>query len=84
MVYLIRIESLPASVRLRNTMIKAGIETLGDVFAMTVSEILEIKNFGLTTLEELNYILEDLNFSFLGKHDFKPELESWYSNFGDL
>lgn len=81
MVYLIRIESLPASVRLRNTLLKAGIDTLGDVFAMTVSEILEIKNFGLTTLEELNYILEDLNFSFLGK---RPELESWNSNLVDL
>lgn len=81
MVYLIRIETLPASVRLRNTLFKAGIETLGDVFAMTVSEILEIKNFGHTTLEELNYILEDLNFSFLGK---RPELESWHSNLGDL
>lgn len=81
MVYLIRIETLPASVRLRNTLLKAGIDTLGDVFAMTVSEILEIKNFGLTTLEELNYILEDLNFSFLGK---RPELESWNSNLVDL
>jgi hypothetical protein len=84
MVYLIKIESLPASVRLRNTMLKAGIETLGDVFAMTITEILAIKNFGLTTLDELDYILKNLGFSFLGKNEFHQEFNSWYENEGDL
>ena len=67
MVYLIRIENLPATVRLRNVFLKAGIETLGDIFAMTIEEIRDIHHFGETTLLELHYILAGLGFSFLGR-----------------
>ena len=75
MIGIIKIENLPASVRLRNVCYKAGIDTVGDLLDMTTEEILSIKNFGLTTLIELHYILSDLGFSFLSNEEYNSENE---------
>jgi DNA-directed RNA polymerase alpha subunit len=68
-VHFIKIESLPATVRLRNVWIKANIYTVGDLLDMTTEEILNIKNFGDTTMLELDLILWDLSFSFLSTEE---------------
>ncbi len=69
MIRMIQIESLPASVRLINVCIRAGIYTVGDLLDMTTEEILSIKNFGDTTMLELDYILQDFGFSFLSTQE---------------
>ena len=69
MIHSIKIETLPSSVRLRNVCYKAGIDTIGDLFTMTTAEILAIRNFGDTTMIELDYILNDLGFSFLSTEE---------------
>lgn len=71
MVYMIRIERLPASVRLRNVCIKAGIYTVGELLDMTTEEILSIKNFGVTTLIELYFILSNCGFFFLSTEEME-------------
>ena len=69
MIHTIKIECLPASVRLRNVCYKAGVDTVGDLLTMTTEEILSIRNFGDTTMIELDYILHNLNFSFLSTEE---------------
>jgi hypothetical protein len=69
MIGIIKIENLPASVRLRNVCCKAGIYTIGDLLDMTTEEILNIKNFGVTTMMELDLILWDFSFSFLSTEE---------------
>ena len=69
MIHTIKIECLPASVRLRNVCYKAGVDTVGDLLTMTTEEILSIRNFGDTTVIELDHILNDLGFSFLSTEE---------------
>ena len=78
MIGIIKIENLPASVRLRNVCCKAGIDTVGQLIDMTTEEILCIKNFGVTTLIELHIILSDCDFFILSAEEmetFCPEIE---------
>jgi len=69
MIHAVKIECLPASVRLRNICYKAGVDTVGDLMDMTTEEILSIRNFGDTTMFELDHILHDLGFSFLSTEE---------------
>lgn len=73
MIHTIKIECLPASVRLRNVCHKAGVDTVGDLLTMTTTEILSIKNFGRTTLRELHNILSDCGFTLLSSKEIQED-----------
>jgi DNA-directed RNA polymerase subunit alpha len=47
------ISDLNLSVRARKCMSKLGIQTLGDLIARTGDELMECKNFGVTSLNEV-------------------------------
>lgn len=55
------IGDLNLSVRARKCMTKLGINTLGDLLSRTGDELLECKNFGVTSLNEVREKLRDYN-----------------------
>lgn len=57
----ILIKDLEFSVRSRNCLKKAGIQTLGELVGKKVSELLEIKNFGKKSLKEVREKLGQFN-----------------------
>lgn len=57
----ILIKDLEFSVRSRNCLKKAGIQTLGELVNKKVSELLEIKNFGKKSLKEVREKLGQFN-----------------------
>ncbi len=57
----ILIKDLEFSVRSRNCLKKAGIQTLGELVNKKVSELLEIKNFGKKSLKEVREKLSQFN-----------------------
>lgn len=59
----ILIKDLEFSVRSRNCLKKAGIQTLGELVNKKVSELLEIKNFGKKSLKEVREKLGQFNLS---------------------
>ena len=59
----ILIKDLEFSVRSRNCLKKAGIQTLGELVAKKTSELLEIKNFGKKSLKEVREKLAQFNLS---------------------
>lgn len=59
----ILIKDLEFSVRSRNCLKKAGIQTLGELVNKKVSELLEIKNFGKKSLKEVREKLSQFNMS---------------------
>ena len=59
----ILIKDLEFSVRSRNCLKKAGIQSLGELVDKKVSELLEIKNFGKKSLKEVREKLSQFNLS---------------------
>ena len=59
----ILIKDLEFSVRSRNCLKKAGIQTLGELVDKKVSELLVIKNFGKKSLKEVREKLSQFNLS---------------------
>jgi DNA-directed RNA polymerase subunit alpha len=57
----ILIKDLEFSVRSRNCLKKAGIQSLGELVGMKVSQLLEIKNFGKKSLKEVREKLSQFN-----------------------
>jgi DNA-directed RNA polymerase subunit alpha len=55
------IGDLNLSVRARKCMTKLGIQTLGELLSHTGDELLECKNFGVTSLNEVREKLRELN-----------------------
>ncbi|MDB5351156.1 MAG: DNA-directed polymerase, alpha subunit/40 kD subunit [Planctomycetota bacterium] len=55
------ISELNLSVRARKCMTKLGIQTVGDLVSRTGDDLLECKNFGVTSLNEVREKLTDLN-----------------------
>ena len=55
------IGDLNLSVRARKCMTKLGINTLGELLSRTGDELLECKNFGVTSLNEVREKLRELN-----------------------
>ena len=55
------IGDLNLSVRARKCMTKLGINTLGDLISRTGDDLLECKNFGVTSLNEVRERLNDMN-----------------------
>ncbi|MCX5773491.1 MAG: DNA-directed RNA polymerase subunit alpha [Fusobacteria bacterium] len=57
----LKIEDLDLTVRSYNCLKKAKLETLGDVLALNISELMKIKNFGRKSLDEISEKLEEFN-----------------------
>lgn len=55
------ISELQLSVRARKCMTKLGIQSVGDLLSRTGDELLECKNFGVTSLNEVRERLTELN-----------------------
>ncbi|HEV3164706.1 MAG TPA: DNA-directed RNA polymerase subunit alpha C-terminal domain-containing protein [Isosphaeraceae bacterium] len=55
------ISELSLSVRARKCMTKLGIQTVGELISRTGDDLLECKNFGVTSLNEVRERLGDLN-----------------------
>ena len=60
----IKIEELNLSVRAYNCLRRYGIETLGDLVSKTEEEIINFRNFGKKSLEEIKKKLLEYNLSF--------------------
>ncbi|MDD2717903.1 MAG: DNA-directed RNA polymerase subunit alpha C-terminal domain-containing protein [Candidatus Wallbacteria bacterium] len=63
----ISINDLELSIRCRNCLKQISIKTLGDLTEKTVDELMEIKNFGKKSLDELREILFRYNLKFKGE-----------------
>lgn len=59
-VYNIRVEELGLSARTSNSLRRAGVNRVGEVLSMPDSDLLKIRNFGVTSLAELRSRLEEL------------------------
>lgn len=70
----ILIKDLEFSVRSRNCLKKAGIQTLGELVNKRVSELLEIKNFGKKSLKEVREKLSQFNMSLPDDDEEDPTL----------
>jgi DNA-directed RNA polymerase subunit alpha len=57
------ISALDLSVRASNSLEGEGIQTVGELVARTEDELMTIKNFGRTSLKEIQKQLEKLNLS---------------------
>jgi len=55
------ISELNLSVRARKCMTKLGIQTIGDLVSKAGDDLLECKNFGVTSLNEVREKLTDIN-----------------------
>lgn len=64
------VSELDLSVRASNCLEAANIRTIGELVALTEEEVLEIRNFGKTTLKEVKKKLSQLGLSFgMGKRE---------------
>ena len=61
------ISELNLSVRARKCMIRLGINTLGDLVRRTGDDLLECKNFGVTSLNEVREKLTVLGLKLRGE-----------------
>ncbi len=61
------IKDLEFSVRSRNCLKKAGIQTLGELAGKRATELLEIKNFGKKSLKEIREKLHQYNLCLIGE-----------------
>ena len=61
------ISELNLSVRARKCMIRLGINTIGDLVRRTGDELLECKNFGVTSLNEVREKLTVLGLKLRGE-----------------
>jgi DNA-directed RNA polymerase subunit alpha len=61
--YLITIEELNLSVRSYNCLKREGINTVGDLVGKTESELMDIRNFGQKSIDEVKGKLEELGLS---------------------
>lgn len=57
------IEDLELSVRSRNAMASLGIETLGELARLTEKDLMEVKNFGQTSMNEIKEKLAEFGLS---------------------
>jgi DNA-directed RNA polymerase subunit alpha len=57
------VDELNLSVRARKCLEKLGIGTLGDLVCKTDAELLGIKNFGVTSLNEIRKALDNVGLS---------------------
>ncbi|RMF42949.1 MAG: RNA polymerase subunit alpha domain protein [Planctomycetota bacterium] len=60
------ISELNLSVRARKCMVRLGINTIGELIRKTADDLLESKNFGVTSLNEVRSKLEALNLKLRG------------------
>jgi len=60
------ISELNLSVRPRKAMAKLGIQTVGDLINYTADQLLEVKNFGVTSLNEVREKLSELGLKLRG------------------
>ena len=60
------LSDLNLSVRARKCMIRLGVTTIGDLLRRTGDELLEIKNFGVTSLNEVREKLTSQNLKLRG------------------
>ena len=58
-----RVDTLDFSARTLNCLVKANIETLGDLIKLTEDDLLNLENFGKRSLYEVRDILENYSFS---------------------
>ncbi len=58
------INSLEPSVRAKNCLVSANIQTLSDLIKLSEVDVLKIKNFGKTSLKEMKKKLADIGMSF--------------------
>ena len=59
-----RLDNLEISVRAKNCLSVAGVETLMDLVRHNVSDLMKFRNFGKKSLDELGDLLEDKGLSF--------------------
>jgi RNA polymerase sigma factor (sigma-70 family) len=57
----IKIGDLDFSVRTLNCMKRYNVETIGDLVSLTEKDLIEFRNFGKTSLEEINKLLSNLD-----------------------
>ena len=57
------VEELQLSVRARKCLQKLNIRTLGELIAKTEAELLGVKNFGVTSLNEIKKMVNSLGLS---------------------
>lgn len=60
------ISDLNLSVRARKCMVRLGINTIGELMRKTADDLLECKNFGVTSLNEVRAKLEPMNLKLRG------------------
>ena len=60
------ISDLQLSVRARKCMNRLGINTMGEVMQRTADELLESRNFGMTSLSEVREKLQAMGLSLRG------------------
>jgi DNA-directed RNA polymerase subunit alpha len=60
------VSELNLSVRARKCMNRLGINTIGELVNRSADELLESKNFGMTSLNEVREKLRQLNISLRG------------------
>ena len=60
------ISDLQLSVRARKCMSRLGINTMGEVMQRTADELLESRNFGMTSLSEVREKLQAMGLSLRG------------------
>jgi DNA-directed RNA polymerase subunit alpha len=61
------IAELNLSVRARKCMVRLGINTLGELMRKTADDLLECKNFGVTSLTEVREKLTEMNLRLRGE-----------------
>ncbi|MGL6196165.1 MAG: DNA-directed RNA polymerase subunit alpha C-terminal domain-containing protein, partial [Thermoguttaceae bacterium] len=61
------VADLDLSVRARKCMNRLGIQTIGELVRRTAEELLECKNFGVTSLKEINEKLTNFNIKLRGE-----------------
>jgi DNA-directed RNA polymerase subunit alpha len=60
------ISDLNLSVRARKCMVRLGINTIGELMRKTGDDLLECKNFGVTSLNEVRAKLDPMNLKLRG------------------
>lgn len=70
-----KIEDIYLNLRAYNCLNRAGVETVGDIIEHTREELLEIKNFGKKSLEDVEEKIHGLGLNFKGEEplDFEDE-----------
>ncbi len=63
------VSELELSVRARRCLQRLSIQTIGELISKTETDLLQARNFGVTSLNEIKAKLTDLGLSLLPKHD---------------